>query len=128
MQSHVQPSGTYKFHPLALHTRCRSPFKRSWSGQAAAAAQWTGDTLELRERGAAAQQEFLREVMLPALDGLLAGEEWAQWQRDLDALWYDERELQQLLGSFASWREERRAMKVAALLQEAAAQHARDDD
>ncbi|KAL4448956.1 hypothetical protein ABPG77_007673 [Micractinium sp. CCAP 211/92] len=105
-----------------------SPFKRSWSGQAAAAAQWTGDTLELRERGAAAQQEFLREVMLPALDGLLAGEEWAQWQRDLDALWYDERELQQLLGSFASWREERRAMKVAALLQEAAAQHARDDD
>lgn len=105
-----------------------SPFKRSWSGAAAAAARWTGDTLELRERGAAAQQQFLSDVMLPALDGLLAGEEWAQWQRDLDALWYDEHELQQLLGTFASWREERRAARVAAALEEAAAREVRGDE
>ncbi|KAL4422713.1 hypothetical protein ABPG75_008910 [Micractinium tetrahymenae] len=105
-----------------------SPFKRSWSGQAAAAAQWSGDTLELRERGTAAQHRFLRDVMLPALDGLLAGDEWAQWQRDLDALWYDEGELRQLLGTFATWREERRAAKLEAALEEAAAREARGDE
>lgn len=105
-----------------------SPFKRSWSGQAAVAAQWSGETLELRECGAAAQQQFLQEVMLPALNGLLAGDEWAQWQRDLDTMWYDERELQQLLEAFASWREERRAAKAAVLLEEAAALEARSDD
>ena len=61
-----------------------SPFKRSWSGQAAEAARWTGETLELKERGAAAQRSFLQQVMHPALDQMLAGEEWAQWCTDLD--------------------------------------------
>lgn len=106
--------------PPACPPAC-SPFKRSWSGQAAAAAQWTGETLELRERGSAAQRQFLEGVMLPALDGLLAGEEWAQWEADLDRMWYDAGEMKEGLDTFAAWRAERRASKMESMLQEAAA-------
>ncbi|EFN50538.1 hypothetical protein CHLNCDRAFT_138514 [Chlorella variabilis] len=74
-----------------------SPFKRSWSGQAAVAAQWTGEVLQLKEQGVAAQQQFLREAMLPALDSLLASEEWRHWELDLDRLWFDNAEVQEVL-------------------------------
>lgn len=30
---------------------------------------------------------LMQEVMLPALNGLLAGEEWQRWEEDLDRLW-----------------------------------------
>lgn len=107
-----------------------SPFKRSWSGQAAAAAQWSGDTLELREQGSAAQQAFLDHSMLPALNTLLGGDEWALWGRELDAMWCDEEEMGQLLGTFRGWREERRASKVLleSMLAEAAAQQNADEE
>lgn len=49
-------------HPIIalLSLPSRSPFKRSYTGEVAAAAQWTGDTLQLREAGKAAQQAFLQ--------------------------------------------------------------------
>lgn len=46
--------------PLLRPSHPCSPFKKSYTGQAAAAAQWTGDTLQLREGGQAAQQAFLQ--------------------------------------------------------------------
>jgi hypothetical protein len=86
-----------------------SPFKRSWSGQAAAAAQWTGEVLQLKEQGVAAQRQFLQEAMLPALDSLLAGEEWHQWEQDLDRLWCDEGQVAEVLEAHAAWRRQREA-------------------
>lgn len=85
--------------------------------------------LELRAGGAAAQQAFLRGVMLPALDGLLAGEEWRQWADDLDLLRVDPAELQAFLAANRAWRADRAAAKAAkaeALLAEAAAAEHRD--
>ncbi|PSC73076.1 tRNA pseudouridine synthase [Micractinium conductrix] len=104
-----------------------SPFKRSWSGQAAEAARWTGETLELKERGAAAQRSFLQQVMHPALDQMLAGEEWAQWCTDLDRLWCDPDELQEMLSTHATWRAARQEAKVQAMLEEAAALENREE-
>jgi hypothetical protein len=90
-----------------------SPFKRSWSGEVGAAAQWTGEVLELRERGAAAQQAFLQGHMVPALDSLLAGEEWRRWDEDLGRIWYDPGQLQELLALHAVWRVEKQAQQEA---------------
>ncbi|PRW32888.1 tRNA pseudouridine synthase [Chlorella sorokiniana] len=97
---------------LMLMAALFSPFKRSYTGEVAAAAQWTGDTLQLREAGQAAQQAFLQEVMLPALNGLLAGEEWQYWATDLDRLWVDEAQLEELLSAYRA-QQERKAAAIA---------------
>lgn len=104
----------------------RSPFRKSWSGQAASAAQWTGEALELREGGQAARQAFLDSCMLPALDGLLAGEEWRQWEADLERMHCDPDQLAALLATHAAWRQQRVAAKLEGALREAAAQEHRD--
>lgn len=99
---------------------------KSWSGQVAESTKWTGETLELREQGAAAQQAFLQAVILPALDGLLGGEEWERWAADIDLLRVDPAELQLLLEANQTWRQERaaaRAVKDALLAEAAAAEH-----
>lgn len=118
--------------PLPPPSPASSPFQRSWSGAAAHAAQWTGDTLELKAAGAAAQQAFLRGVMLPRLDALLAGEEWAQWEVDLERMWWDEGERRQLLAAHAEWAarraETREQARLERLLEEAAGQDARNED
>ena len=59
--------------------------------------------------------------MLPALDSLLASEEWRHWELDLDRLWFDNAEVQEVLEVHAAWREQRQAAKLDSLLNEAAA-------
>lgn len=90
-----------------------SPFKRSWSGEVGAAAQWTGEVLQLRDQGAAEQAAFLQEHMVPALDCLLGGDEWARWDADLARIWYDPAQLEELLAVHAVWRVERQAQQEA---------------
>lgn len=94
----------------------------------AEATRWSGEELQLRSAGAAAQAEFMQGVILPALDGLLGGEEWAQWAADLDCLRVDPGQLQQMLEANHAWRQERAAARAAkdALLAEAAAAEHRD--
>ncbi|KAI3430436.1 hypothetical protein D9Q98_005031 [Chlorella vulgaris] len=97
------------------------PFMRSWSGEAAAAAQLSGSSLALREQGSAAQQAFLEGQLLPALDRLLAGEEWQRWQQDLECVRYDEGQAQELLAAHAEWLRERQASRERRQKEEAAA-------
>jgi hypothetical protein len=47
--------------------------------------------------------------MLPALDGLLAGEEWRRWEDDLRRLWYEEAEVEQLVEECRGWQQQRQA-------------------
>lgn len=88
--------------------------------------------LELKEAGTAAQQHFLQATLQPALDTLLAGEEWRKWGSELDRLWVDPAELEALLATFSSWRLGRQeaagAAKAAARLEEEAARGHRGED
>lgn len=53
---------------------------------------------------------------------LLGSEEWAEWEANIERLWYDESEVAALLSQHATWQEEqvlRRHSKVVAMGQEA---------
>ena len=114
--------------PAPTPSCSRSAFKRSYSGDLAAAAAYTGDTLELRKAGAAARGTFLQAVMLPALDALLAGQEWEEWGADLERMRYDPDALRTLLAAHADYQEQRAAARLEGMLEEAAALEQRGDE
>lgn len=50
--------------------------------------------------------------MLPALDELLAAEEWRKWDADLNCTHYDPAQLESLLATHREWLVERAAAKL----------------
>ena len=110
--------------PLAARAEF-SPFKKGWAGTPAVSAQWTGERLTLREGGAVAREVFERARLLPAVDRLLAGPQWTEWEGDLQRMWYDEAEAAELLAAHAAWRagmSARKAERDAAAAAAAAAE------
>lgn len=90
-----------------------SPFRQGWEGRPAASTKWTGDRLTLRAGGTAAQQAFAERLLLPAVDGLLTGPQWEEWEGDLGRIWYDPGEAAELLAAHATWRGEMQARRQA---------------
>lgn len=101
-----------------------SPFRTSWDGKAAQASSTSGDRLTLPASGEEAQERFAQEWLLPAMSSLLQGEEWEDWEGDLDMLFYEEEEYEEFIRSYREYRkrgDERKKERVEVLLAEAAA-------
>ena len=82
-----------------------SPFRLSWDGAAPHAAATSGDRLVLGAAGVAAQEAFAADRLLPAVSGLLEGEEWEAWRGgDLDRIRCDEEEVDAFVGKFREYR------------------------
>lgn len=64
------------------------------------------------------------QTLLPAVNELLAAEEWQEWEANLAQLWYDPAELEQLVARHAEWQkmqEQRKQARLEGMLVEAQA-------
>lgn len=113
-------------HTLLLSDNEFSPFARAYGDQPAPAlARLTGDALSLREGGRAAQEEFRRGSLNPAVASLLEHPDWAHWRDEaLPRYRYDAAECADAVSRHAAWLEALRAQRAEAAAAKRAAEAA----
>ncbi|GAB4820186.1 hypothetical protein N2152v2_007232 [Parachlorella kessleri] len=106
-----------------------APFRESWDGRVAPSTERTGQQLELRPGGTGLQQQFWEQTLRPAINELLAAEDWALWEQELQRLYCDEAEVAALVQRHAEWQAQqaqRRQARLDGMLLEAQALENRD--
>jgi tRNA pseudouridine38-40 synthase len=93
-----------------------SPFRVSWDGKTTVAARVTGDKLQLRGEGLELRRRFADETLLPAINELLQSTEWDAWKMDLDRMWMDDKELDNVMTEYRAWRAAWKAKREETLL------------